>query len=356
MVAAFIVLTIVAVAIGAYIVYDIVHALKKTVTATPVSASEEISHQTEVPAEEEMSGEAGEVTAPEPEVAAASAPEQNRPRYIVIKYNRSFTAKLIQSDEQTKRYYTELKNELLGYDGVKSRITWKCETFRKGRKTVAKLRFRGKALSVCLALNSEDYAGTKYRVESLAEVKSCAPTPCMYRVKTDRRLKYAKELIAELGLTAIERENVDYAAQYPYEDTEALIEKKLVKVLTDKEAQSGTTFKPSEVREKVAASEVDKLMKDEVAANLIEKSDKAADKTKQGIINIDTLSQIFESGEKVTLDEIKKRVKGFNQKTTYIKVLARGMLDKPLTVEADAFSLQAVKMIVLTGGKAIKKR
>ncbi len=125
MVATFIVLTIVAVAIGAYIVYDIVHALKKTVTATLVSASEEISHQTEVPAEEEMSGEAGEVTAPESEVAAASAPEQNRPRYIVIKYNRSFTAKLIQSDEQTKRYYTELKNELLGYDGVKSRITWK---------------------------------------------------------------------------------------------------------------------------------------------------------------------------------------------------------------------------------------
>ena len=57
----------------------------------------------------------------------------------------------------------------------------------------------------------------------------------------------------------------------------------------------------------------------------------------------------------VTLDEIKKRVKGFNKQTTYLKVLARGTLDKALTVEADGFSLQAVKMIVLMGGTAIKK-
>lgn len=113
---------------------------------------------------------------------------------------------------------------------------------------------------------------------------------------------------------------------------------------------------PTEVRGSVTAKEVDTLMNDDVAASLIEKSDGKTDRTKQSIINIDTLAQYFDSGETVTLDEIKKRVKGFNQKTTYIKVLARGTLDKPITVEADNFSLQAVKMIVLTGGKAVKKR
>ncbi|MDE6200330.1 MAG: uL15 family ribosomal protein [Clostridiales bacterium] len=113
---------------------------------------------------------------------------------------------------------------------------------------------------------------------------------------------------------------------------------------------------PSEVRTEVAATDVDSIMSDEVAESLIEKSVGTIDKTKQGIVNIDTLSQYFESGEMVTLDEIKKRVKGFNQRTTYIKVLARGTLSKALTVEADNFSIQAVKMIVLTGGKAIKKQ
>ncbi|MDE6869283.1 MAG: uL15 family ribosomal protein [Clostridia bacterium] len=95
-------------------------------------------------------------------------------------------------------------------------------------------------------------------------------------------------------------------------------------------------------------------MQDEIAVALIERGEGITDKTKTGIINIDTLSQYFQDGETVTLSEIKKRVKGFSPKITYIKVLARGTLDKRLTVEADDFSLQAVKMIVLTGGKAVK--
>lgn len=37
----------------------------------------------------------------------------------------------------------------------------------------------------------------------------------------------------------------------------------------------------------------------------------------------------------------------------YVKVLARGTLDKPLTVKAQDFSLDAVKMIVMTGGAAV---
>ncbi|MDE7439929.1 MAG: uL15 family ribosomal protein [Clostridia bacterium] len=120
-----------------------------------------------------------------------------------------------------------------------------------------------------------------------------------------------------------------------------------------KEVQKPVEFNPDELRESVTAQEVDTLMEDDVAESLIEKSEVKTDRTKQGIINIDTLSQNFKSGEVVTLDEIKKRIKGFS-KTTYIKVLARGTLDKALTVEADSFSIQAVKMIVLTGGKVIK--
>ena len=38
----------------------------------------------------------------------------------------------------------------------------------------------------------------------------------------------------------------------------------------------------------------------------------------------------------------------------YIKVVERGEIDKPLTVCANSFSLTAVKMIALTGGRAVK--
>lgn len=278
-------------------------------------------------------------------------------RYIVIKYSKSFLAKLIQSDETVKNYYSEIKNCLLSYKGVKSRISWRWETFRLGRKALTKLRLRGKTLSVAFALNPADYEGSKYIVESIEDVNSYAETPCLYRIKNDRRVRYCKELIEKLMTEnevqpALTTEAVDYAAMYPYETLEALLEKKLIKELTDEEASSGTMFKP---RGSVSAYEVDEIMRDEQAEMLVQKGNGKSDKTKTGIVNIDTLSQNFADGERVTLEEIKKRIPSVNKKVTYIKVLARGTLDKKLTVEADSFSLQAVKMIVLTGGTAVRK-
>ena len=116
------------------------------------------------------------------------------------------------------------------------------------------------------------------------------------------------------------------------------------------------TKKPVPVRQEVKVHEVRALMHDEEAALLIEESERKSDRTKSGIVNIDTLSEYFTEGEKVTLEEMKSRIPVISKKTTYIKVLARGKLDKALEVEADEFSLDAVKMIALMGGKAIRTR
>ncbi len=177
---------------------------------------------------------------------------------------------------------------------------------------------------------------TKPTVEKKAEPKAAKPKPAP---KAQLRAKEEKNKIAQNNSGVPE--------------TAAVIQKgdnAAIKPAVEK------TLPPSEVRAEVTATEVDKIMTDEVAESFVEQSEKSSDKTKQGIINIDVLSQYFDGGEVVTLDEIKKRVNGFNKKTTYVKVLARGTLDKALTVEADSFSLQAVKMIVLTGGKVIKKK
>lgn len=390
MIAAFVVLLILALGLGGYIVFTEASKRRKAAYAAEEEAFERArnyialrsseSDETALEAEHvqtpasstegatESDGEADIQTAAndddesddDDEVELKAVVENGTTRYIVIKYSKSFLAKLIQSDGETKRYYSFIKNRLLSYDGVKSRVSWKWESFRFGRITLAKLRLRGKTLSLCLALNAEDYADSKYKVESLDGIKAYADTPCMYRIKNDRRLKYGEELIAALmernGITEKLLEETDYAAKYPYETTEALIGRKLIKELTDEDAQSGTAFKPREILHSVTAQEVDSIMQDEVAATLIEESEGTSDRTKTDIVNIDALSQYFESGERVTLDEIKKRVKGFNKQTTYLKVLARGTLNKALTVEADSFSLQAVKMIVLTGGTAIRKR
>ncbi|MDE6373644.1 MAG: hypothetical protein K2L72_04010, partial [Clostridia bacterium] len=309
-------------------------AVEETHEEQPVVPAEEpaetVAEEGAEVAEEEASDEA---EAEDDECELKMVEEDGKTRFIVIKYSKSFLAKLIQSDGETKRYYSEIKNTLLSYEGVKSRVSWKWEAFRKGRQTVAKLRLRGKTLSLALALDPARYEETKYIVESLAEIKSYADTPCLYRIKNERRLRYSAELIAtvmqENGAEQIaEHETVDYAVQHPYETTEALLERKLIKELTDEAAQSGTKFKPAEIKQSVTVTEADSLLDDELAEMLVVKEGGVSDKTRTGIVNIDTLSQYFNDGETVTLDEVKKRVPEFNKKTTYLKVLARGTLDK----------------------------
>lgn len=277
-------------------------------------------------------------------------------RYIIIKYKKSFTAKLIQSDDSVKSEYSQIKNELLSYDGIKARMSWKCETFYSGRTTYAKLCIRGKRLGLFLALDPKKYADTKYIVDDMTEVAAYEKTPCLYRIKNARRFKYSADLIADaMGerQKADSYEAVDWAGQYPYEEIEPLIERNLVKVLTEEDAQSGDVFKP---RDFVAAQEVNELLTDTFAMALVEDTDEISDKTKSGIVNIDTLGKYFNDGETVTLEEIKKRVPNFQKSVTCIKVLARGVLDKRLKVVADAYSTEAIKMILLTGGDAVRKK
>ena len=121
-----------------------------------------------------------------------------------------------------------------------------------------------------------------------------------------------------------------------------------------------------EIKEEVSVSEATKLMSDEDAKMLVEEEvvpgDEAistvyqySNKAVKDIINIDVISANFKPGEYVNLETLKEH-KLIGKKTTYVKVLARGYINKPLIVEADAFSIEAIKMIVLTGGRVIRKR
>ena len=95
-------------------------------------------------------------------------------------------------------------------------------------------------------------------------------------------------------------------------------------------------------------------MTDEEA--LVLAAEAGSDKRRQTIVNIDTLGEYFADGEHVTIEEMRERIPFFDQKATSVKVLARGVLNKTLEVEADDFSIAAVKMILLLGGKAFVRR
>ena len=100
------------------------------------------------------------------------------------------------------------------------------------------------------------------------------------------------------------------------------------------------------------AEEADALVDDKSATEHIEKIN-VARSGKMVEINIETLCENFENGDVVTLDKL-KAMRLVNRNAGRLKVLAKGTMTKCLTVEADKFSLQAVKMITLAGG-AVKQ-
>ena len=53
------------------------------------------------------------------------------------------------------------------------------------------------------------------------------------------------------------------------------------------------------------------------------------------------------------IETVKRRIPGIDKRATFLKVLARGTLNKKLIVDADDYSLDAEKMILLVGGKVL---
>lgn len=146
-------------------------------------------------------------------------------------YSRSYMSKLIQADPTTQARYSQIKNELLSYGKMRASVAWTNETFRTGNDTVARIMLRGKTVLLLLALDPQEFATTKYAGEDISDVKRYANTPMRLRVTSDRRLKYALELIALLVSRKEYAKNsytpVEYA--YEYQTDEQLIESGLIK-------------------------------------------------------------------------------------------------------------------------------
>ena len=120
----------------------------------------------------------------------------------------------------------------MSFRKVHARISWGRESFRIGRDCFARLAIKGKTLCIYLAIIPLSCRDTKYKIEDLADLSSCQDTPCLYRIKSNRRVAYAKELIDIIlqeydAKTIKNREAVDY--YLPYEGTVDLIKRGLIK-------------------------------------------------------------------------------------------------------------------------------
>ncbi len=151
----------------------------------------------------------------------------------MMKFNRSFIARIIQGTDQQKNFYGAVKQALLSYKKVNSNIAWGAERFNKGRETIARFKIRGKTLCLYLALDPNEYKVSVYHHLDASENKSMSGTPMMVKIKSPLGVKKAIRLIDEMleARDGIKRDLLerDYAAMYPYETIEELIEEGLVK-------------------------------------------------------------------------------------------------------------------------------
>ena len=151
----------------------------------------------------------------------------------MMKYNRSFIARIIQSDDDCKQYYGEVKHALLSYKKVNSNVAWSNERFNKGRETIARMKIRGKTLVVYLALDPNEYKTSVYHHTDVSDNNSVQGTPMMIKVKSPLGVRKAIRLIDEMlekrGAEKREIPERNYSAMYPYETVEELIEDGLIK-------------------------------------------------------------------------------------------------------------------------------
>ena len=114
-------------------------------------------------------------------------------------------------------------------------MSWRHESYKKGRAQLFKLKVRGKTICLFCALNPEEYDVNKYFHQTI-ESKAYEQVPMMVRIKNPGGLKRAKKLVDEV-MAKFEIVNdpkyvtQDFIAEHPYERTQALIDRGLIKIL-----------------------------------------------------------------------------------------------------------------------------
>ena len=201
-----------------------------------VEESVEVEEVEETPIVEEPCKEAPvaeEVAVASDEVSAQEVTIGDK--QILARYNRSFLAKLIQSDEKAKNYYIQITNYIRDHKAISTRMSRNFTSFNYKRNPFAKLNIKGKTLYLYIALDAKEIASTKFNVKDVSGKKKYEKVPCLLRITSDRALNRAKKLVdmlvANLGIVKAEGHREYLRIEdYAYDTTENLIARGLIKL------------------------------------------------------------------------------------------------------------------------------
>ena len=126
----------------------------------------------------------------------------------------TFTSKILSASVENRAIYNALKNKLLTYRGIKSRVVNGGDYFRRPGKQIVKIIFIGKTIRLALALNPEDYDYNLYHQKDRGNMKKYADTPMFVKVQSLLGVRRAYKLIADL----MEKEGIKENKKAKYDD------------------------------------------------------------------------------------------------------------------------------------------
>ena len=255
----------------------------------------------------------------------------------------NFRMRLKQSSDKNREWYAAVKNLFCSQKGVTYRVYKRVEKIRYQGQVIAVIGIAKRSIKLWLALKPYEYDARRYHHKDVSDKPRFVDVPMYVRVSSDRALTRAQELILalfqELNMEARKRYN-DRSIQ------ELIFTLKHNKLLTNKQ-NKGLLCEVMHVHDC-------DVLSDELAEKCIEsKNVESIDESLIETLKLDDIDAAFQDGNRVTLEKLKK-VGLVSEECTGYTVTAGQRLTKPLIIVANDFTLPAVKMITLTGGRAIK--
>ncbi len=255
----------------------------------------------------------------------------------------NFRMRLKQSSDKNREWYAAVKNLFCSQKGVTYRVYKRVEKIRYQGQVIAVIGIAKRSIKLWLALKPYEYDARRYHHKDVSDKPRFVDVPMYVRVSSDRALTRAQELILalfqELNMEARKRYN-DRSIQ------ELIFTLKHNKLLTNKQ-NKGLLCEVMHVHDC-------DVLSDELAEKCIEsKNVEIIDESYIETLKLDDIDAKFQDGNRVTLEKLKK-VGLVSEECTGYTVTAGHRLTKPLIIVANDFTLPAVKMITLTGGRAIK--
>lgn len=143
----------------------------------------------------------------------------------------AFVDELFKVDYTIKHLYSEVKNELLSYEGITSKIKREYETFYLNNTVIARLDIEKGVFCAYFALDPTQYKSEEYNHENVSKQKEFAIVPLKLNIDSVISLRHAKMFIRIIrkreGIKSVSNfVRIDYANVYTVKENPLKLFKK----------------------------------------------------------------------------------------------------------------------------------